>query len=102
MAGFFEVDLDVLARMTTTLGEAGTQMEQALQELGGGEGGAIGPSALVSAANSFQSTWKYGLGQLQQAIQECTEGVEKVHKGYQDTETTIQQSLQKITSLLQE
>ena len=102
MAGFYEVDLDVLAQMTKTLSEAGTQMEQALQELGGSEGGSIGPNALVSAANSFQSSWKYGLGQLQQAIEECTEGVENVHKAYQDTETSIQQSLGKINTLLQE
>lgn len=102
MAGFYEVDLGVLARMTKTLSEAGTQMEQALQEFGGGEGGAIGPAVLAAAADSFQSTWKYGLGQLRQSIEECTEGVDKVHKSYQDTETGIARSLGSINTLLQE
>jgi uncharacterized protein YukE len=102
MAGFYEVDLNVLAQMTKTLSEAGAQMEQALQELGGEQGGAIGPQPLVGAAESFQSTWKYGLGQLRQAIDECTEGVNKVHQAYQDTETSVQQAMTKISTLLQE
>jgi uncharacterized protein YukE len=102
MADFYKVDLDVLGQMAKTLSDAGTQMEQALAAFGGTEGGAIGPSALVSAANSFQSTWKYGLGQLQKAIGECADGVTKVHSAYQDTETSVAQALGKINTLLQE
>jgi uncharacterized protein YukE len=102
MAGFYQVDLDVLAQMTKTLSDAGTQMEQALHELGAAEGGAIGPSALGSAASAFQSAWEYGLGQLQQAIGECADGVNKVHGTYQDTETGIAQALGKVNTLLQE
>ena len=102
MAGFYQVDLDVLAQMTKALDDAGTQMDQALGELGGTDGGAIGPAALVSAAGSFQGTWKYGLGQLKQAISECAEGVGKVRTNYQDTETSITQALGKINTLLQE
>lgn len=103
MADFYKVDLDVLGQMTKTLQDAGEQMGQALLALGGEQGGSsIGPSVLASAASSFQDTWKYGLGQLQAAIQECTEGVDKVHKAYADTEQGIAQSLGKISSLLQE
>ena len=102
MADFFKVDLDVLGRMTTTLQDAGEQMEQALQALGAAEDGQIGPQVLAGAAKDLQSTWKYGLGQLQQAISECTEGVTKVHQNYQETEQGIAQSLGKINTLLQE
>jgi len=102
MADFFKVDLDVLGRMTKTLQQAGEQMDQALQAFGAAEDGKIGPLALAGAAKDFQSTWKYGLGQLQQAISECTEGVSKVHQNYQETEQGVQQSLGKINSLLQE
>jgi uncharacterized protein YukE len=102
MAGFFQVDLDVLSKMTSTLRQAGEQMDQALQSFGAAEDGHIGPLPLVGAAKDFQHTWKYGLGQLQQAISECTEGVGKVHDNYQRTEQTVQQSLGKITTLLQE
>jgi uncharacterized protein YukE len=102
MADFYKVDLDVLGQMTKTLQDAGEQMDQALQSLGGNEGGSLGPSAIASAAGSFQSTWKYGLGQLQQAISECTEGVDKVRKNYQDTEQSVAQALGKINTLLQQ
>lgn len=102
MGDFFKVDLDVLSKMTSTLEQAGEQMDQALQAFGAAEDGQIGPQTIVGAAKDFQSTWKYGLGQLQQAIKECTEGVDKVHQNYQETEQTVQQSLQKISSLLQE
>jgi len=105
MADFYKVDLDVLSRMTKTLRDAGEQMGQALQALGGeqgGDGSMIGPSVLAGAAGDFQSTWKYGLSQLQAAIEECTEGVDKVHKAYADTEQGIAQSLGKISDLLQE
>lgn len=102
MADFFKVDLDVLGRMATTLQDAGEQMGQALNALGAAEDGQIGPQVLASAASDFKSTWTYGLGQLQQAISECTEGVTKVHQNYQETEQTIAQSLGKINTLLQE
>jgi uncharacterized protein YukE len=102
MGDFFKVDMDVLSNMTSTLQQAGEQMEQALQAFGAAEDGQIGPQTLVGAAKHFQSTWKYGLGQLQQAIEECTEGVDKVRENYQETEQTVQQALGKITSLLPE
>jgi hypothetical protein len=102
MADFFKVDLDVLGKMTSTLQEAGDQMGQALQAFGAAQDGQIGPLPLVGAAKDFQGTWKYGLGQLQQAIKECTEGVNKVHDNYQQTEQAVQQSLGKINNLLQE
>ncbi|HET9168084.1 MAG TPA: hypothetical protein VFN97_01575 [Actinospica sp.] len=102
MADFFQVDLDVLGKMTGTLKEAGDQMDQALQAFGAAQDGQIGPAPLVGAAKHFQSTWKYGLGQLQKAISECTEGVDKVHQNYQEAEQAVQQSLGKINSLLQE
>jgi uncharacterized protein YukE len=102
MADFYQVDLDVLGRMTKTLQDAGEQMGQALQALAGEQGGSIGPSDLATAAGNFQHTWKYGLGQLQQAIEECTEGVDKVRKNYEDTEQGIAQALGKISNLLQQ
>ena len=102
MADFYKVDLDVLGRMTETLQDAGEEMGQALQALGGEDGGQIGPSVLTSAAGDFQNTWKYGLGQLAAAIKECTEGIDKVRTAYADTEQGVAQSLQKISNLLQE
>lgn len=97
MSGFFQVDLDTLADMTKSLGQAGDQMGTALSELGGAQGGNVGPDVLSSAASEFQSTWHYGLGQLQSSIQEVNDGVNKVHGTYQETESGVQQAMQKIT-----
>lgn len=97
MSGFFQVDLDTLADMTKTLGQAGDQMSSALAALGGTQAGNIGPDVLSGAASEFQSTWHYGLGQLQSSISEVNDGVNKVHGAYQDTENTVQQAMQKIT-----
>jgi uncharacterized protein YukE len=102
MAEFFKVDLDVLSEMAKTLQQAGDQMDQALKAFGSEQGGKLGPSALAGAASEFQSTWKYGLGQLQQAISECTEGVGQVRQNYEQTEQGIAQSLGKVNTLLQE
>ena len=41
MAGFFQVDLDVLSKMTSTLQQAGDEMDQALQAFGAAEDGQI-------------------------------------------------------------
>ena len=98
MGDFFQVDLDVLGRMTSSLQEAGDQMESALRQLGGAEGGRIGTSALDSAAHHFQSTWHYGLGQLQQTIKETDEGVKAAHDAYQQLDQAIKQAMDKVNS----
>jgi hypothetical protein len=98
MGDFFQVDLDVLGRMTSSLQEAGDQMETALRQLGSTEGGQIGTSALDSSAQHFQSTWQYGLGQLQQVIKETDEGVKAAHDAYQQLDQALKQAMDKVNS----
>ena len=98
MGSFFQVDLDVLQRMTKTLGDAGDQMETALKALGSTQAGQIGTEAFDRAAGDFQSTWQYGLGQLTQLIKETNEGVTKAHGAYQQCDDTVQQAMSKINS----
>lgn len=96
MGNFFQVDLDVLQRMTKTLSDAGDQMDSALKAMTSAQAGQIGDGVLNDAADHFQSTWQYGLGQLQQAIKETNEGVTKVHDAYKQTDDTVGQAMQKI------
>ena len=98
MGDFFQVDLEVLGRMTSSLQQAGDQMESALRQLGGAEGGQIGTAALDASAQHFQSTWHYGLGQLQQIIKETDEGVQAAHDAYQQLEQALTQALDKVNS----
>jgi hypothetical protein len=98
MGDFFQVDLDVLGRMTSSLQEAGDQMESALRQLGSVEGGQIGTPALDASARHFRSTWRYGLGQLQQVVKETDEGVKAAHDAYQQLDQAIKQVMDKVDS----
>ncbi|WP_042385692.1 hypothetical protein [Streptacidiphilus melanogenes] len=98
MADYYQVDLDALARMTSALQQAGDQMEQALRLMGGSEGAQIGTDELDRAANDFQSTWQYGLGQLRQSLSETDEGLKQAQSGYQQMEQALQQAFHQIGS----
>lgn len=93
MSGFFQVDLDVLQRFVTSLRESGEHMENALDAMKSVQGGQIGTPDLDDAANDFQHTWRYGLGQLKDKIKETGDGVTKAHGSYQDLEQELTQSL---------
>jgi len=96
VGSFFQVDLDVLQRMTKTLGDAGDQMDTALKAMSSSQAGQIGTDAFNKAADEFQHTWHYGLGQLTQMIKETNEGVTKAHDTYKQTEDGIAQAMSKI------
>jgi methyl-accepting chemotaxis protein len=96
VGSFFQVDLDVLQRMIKTLGDAGDQMDTALKSMSSSQAGQIGTDAFNHAADDFQHTWQYGLGQLTQMIKETNEGVSKAHDAYKQTEDGVTQAMQKI------
>ncbi|MGH3416066.1 MAG: hypothetical protein ACRDSS_06345 [Actinocrinis sp.] len=98
MGTFFQVDLDVLQRMTKTLKDAGDQMDSALKAMSTTQAGVIGTDAINGAANHFQSTWHYGLGQLTQMIKETNEGVTKAHDAYKQVDDAIGDAMSKINS----
>ena len=96
MSGFFQVDLDVLQQMTKTLQDAGDQMEAGLKAMSSSQAGQLGTAALNKAADGFQHTWQYGLGQLTQMIKETNEGVKKAHDAYKQVDDGIEQTVSKI------
>ncbi len=96
MGSFFQVDLDVLERMSRTLSDAGDQMDRALKAMSSSQAGQIGTNALNKAADEFQSTWHYGLGKLKDAIKETSEGVTKAHDAYKQCDDGIEQAMAKI------
>jgi len=97
MGDFFQVDLDVLQRFITSLRDSGDHMESALNALKAAESGKIGTDELDDAADDFQGTWRYGLGQLREKIKETNEGVSAVHKTYRETEQSVTDSLRQMT-----
>lgn len=97
MANFFQVDLEVLQRMTKTLSEAGDQMDAALKAMNSAHSGQVGDAVLNRAADDFQHTWHYGLGQLQQMIKETNDGVNKAHDAYKQCDDAVGEAMQKIS-----
>ena len=100
MSGFFRVDLDVLQQMTKTLQDAGDQMDAALKAMSSSHAGQLGTSELNSAADHFQSTWQYGLGQLHQMIQETNDGVKKAHDAYKQCDDAVGQAANQLNGVV--
>jgi uncharacterized protein YukE len=100
MSGFFRVDLDVLQQMTKTLQDAGDQMDAALKAMSSSHAGQLGTSDLNSAADDFQSTWQYGLGQLRQMIQETNDGVKKAHDAYKQCDDAVSQAASQLNGVV--
>jgi uncharacterized protein YukE len=98
VGNFFQVDLDVLQRMTKTLSDAGDQMEAALKSMSAAHSGQIGDDVINHAADDFQNTWQYGLGQLQQMIKETSDGVRKCHDAYKQCDDAVGNAMQQINS----
>jgi hypothetical protein len=93
MGGFFQVDLDALQQFITTLQQSGDHMESALNAMKSSDSAELGTDDLNGAADDFQHTWKYGLGQLKDKIKDTNDGVTKAHGAYNDLEQGLVGSL---------
>jgi uncharacterized protein YukE len=95
VGSFFQVDMEVLQHFVTSLEASGDHMESALNALQAVEGGQIGTGALNDAANDFQDTWRYGLGQLKDKIKDTNDGIKAAHGAYQEVDQSTAQMLEK-------
>lgn len=96
MANYFQVDLDTLGSMASSLKSAEDQMDAALRTMAGSQGGDIGTNEINNAANEFQETWKYGFFQLKSMIEKLSDGVGKSHDFYQQADQSIEKAMQSI------
>ena len=95
MTDFFEVDLDALRRFITSLEDSGQNMDSAMRAMRSAGPETIGTPELDEAAQEFQRTWQYGLGQLQERIKATTSGVQQAHQKYRETEQSVMEQLAK-------
>lgn len=102
MAGFFQVDLDVIKHFMDSLSQSDDHMSEALEAMksAGETGLAIGTDALNGAANDFRDTWHYGMTQIHSMTQETGEGVKAAYSGYQQVEQALSDALNKMSSAL--
>lgn len=101
MSEFFQVDLDALGQFITSLQQSGDHMESALNALKSIDSGQIGTSDLDDAADDFQKTWHYGLGQLKDKIKDTNDGVTKARGAYQDYEQGLARALGQLGSAVE-
>ncbi len=96
MNDFFQVDLDALQRFITSLRDSGQQMDSAMKSMKSMDAGKIGTDELDRAAEEFQDTWQYGLGQLKEKIKVTNDGVHAAQRKYQEVEQQAMESLAKV------
>ena len=102
---FYQVDLDALGKLIDSLDQAGQLMGEALgamQQDGGSiftnmvTGGTLGTEQLDSACSGFESTWVYGLQQLQNDIKTVVQGVQQNQQAYQQVESDVAQAMDQL------
>jgi hypothetical protein len=105
---FFQVDLDALGQVISSLNQAEELMGEALAAMkadGGNffsnlEGGTLGTGQLDSACGDFQSKWSYGLGQLQNDIKSVVQGVQQNQQAYQQVEQDVTKAMDQLKGSL--
>ena len=105
---FYQVDLDALGQVISSLDQAEQLMGEALSAMqadGGNffsnlSGGTLGTEQLDSACSGFQSTWSYGLGQLQNDIKDVVQGVQQNRQAYEQVEQDVTKAMQQLEGSL--
>jgi hypothetical protein len=93
MAGYLQVDIDVLAKTVQSLREAEQVLDDAMKALAKGGHGDIGTSALNDAADSFQRRWRFGIERICEAATTTAEGVSKCHDAYVSLDNSFAKAL---------
>jgi hypothetical protein len=84
----FTVDTGSLQALAGTLGGLCGQME-AMQDVSGGYQGLLGGRALEGEVESFCSDWHYGIGLLEQHMQDIVENLGRAAATYATSERQI-------------
>ncbi|WP_157170676.1 hypothetical protein [Nocardia araoensis] len=93
MAGYLQVDIDVLAKTVQSLRDAEQVLDDAMKALAKGGHGDIGTTALNDAADSFQRRWRFGIERIREAATTTAEGVSKCHDAYLSLDTSFAKAL---------
>ncbi len=86
---FFQADLGVLQQFITALRDCDDRLGTALSAMSSDSGAQLGTDALNRAADDFQHTWQYGMGQIKKMANETTGALTEAHDGYQQTDGAV-------------
>ncbi|GAA3169503.1 MULTISPECIES: hypothetical protein [Streptomyces] len=92
MAGYYKVELEMLAQLINQLGECAGNMRSAMKELKDIGPKGAGYDELEDACDDFQDKWGYGIGLIADATGGVTEGLSESRKLYEHLEHQIAES----------
>jgi uncharacterized protein YukE len=86
---FFRVEMDVLRQFITTLNECHENLQGAMRAMATQAGSQLGTDALNEAADDFQHTWHYGVGQIGEMVKETTDALGEVQAAYRQADSEV-------------
>ncbi|MCU1681532.1 MAG: hypothetical protein JWQ81_2271 [Amycolatopsis sp.] len=87
MAGGYQVDLNEMGTLITTLQQAKDRMTDANKALGDSTPSDMGSREIDSAGAEFQDRWKYGIGKIAEFSGAVVDGLTKAKQAYADVES---------------
>jgi hypothetical protein len=93
MAGGYQVNLDEMGTLISTLQQAKEQMTSANKALGESSPSDLGSRDIDSAGAEFQDRWAYGIGKIADFSGAVADGLTKAKQVYADMETSTARAL---------
>ncbi|MFC4374971.1 hypothetical protein ACWZHB_07090 [Nocardia sp. FBN12] len=100
MAGYFQVDIDVLASTVQSLKNSEQVLGDAMKALESAGDGDIGTTGLNDAAANFQRSWKFGIERIIEAAITTAEGVSQCHDAYVSADSAFARALDQATQVI--
>jgi hypothetical protein len=94
MAGFLQVDIDMLTKTIQSLRSSEQVLDEAMKAMAQDGHGDIGTKELNDAADSFQRRWHYGIQQIGDAARSTADGVSQCRDAYQQADAQFAAALQ--------
>lgn len=93
MISGFRTDLAELRQLRSKLTENDEQLADALKRMKDTGPKNLGRRSLDSACEDFEDDWSYGLQKTQERVKTLKEGLDKIIKGYEKTEQSIDHTM---------
>ncbi|MFR9751106.1 hypothetical protein ACL02S_08725 [Nocardia sp. 004] len=100
MAGFLQVDIDVLGKTVQSLRGAEQVLDDAMKAMAQGGHGEIGTTVLNDAADNFQRRWKFGIERIGETARATADGIAQCQNAYRETDMAFSDALVQAAALV--
>jgi uncharacterized protein YukE len=87
--GGFDVDLETLTKLVSSLEQASDRMTAANKALRSASATDLGSRDIDKAGGEVQDRWKHGIGKITEASKKITDGLRETQKVYREVEEAI-------------